>query len=263
MKKFKRTFHELRKYFKYSVAAAGAKLKAEVAGSYLNWIWWFLEPLCMMLTYSIVFGKIFNMATEHYSVLIFSGLTFNNFFAGSVRNSINLVKWNKPTISKIYLPKHMLVLTDMFVNGFKMMMSVIVMFIMMAVQGIPFTWRFLYLIPILIDLFLFTFSVCVFLEHFGVFVEDLRPVVNIVLKFLFYFTGIFYNVMDRFPKPYGAMVLRAYPVAKLLDMARSVTMYGKGINVGYLGILFVICSVVSYLGIQLIYKYENTYMKVI
>lgn len=263
MNKIKRTCSDIKKYFKYSLVAAKANLKAEVAGSYLNWIWWILEPFCMMLAYSIVFGRIFHMATEHYSVFIFTGLTLNNFFSSSVKNATSVVKRNKPTISKIYLPKYMLSLTELFINGFKMLMSFLVLFIMMIIEGVPFTWRFLLLIPILIDLFLFTFSVSLFLTHFGVFVEDLRPLTNIALRFLFFFTGIFYDVMDRFPKPYGAYVLRGYPVAKLLDMARSVMIYGKWINCTYLWLLAAICIVVSYLGIQLVYKYENTYMKVI
>ena len=47
-----RAFHDLKKYFRYSVVSAKSKLRAEVANSYLNWLWWILDPLCFMLIYS-------------------------------------------------------------------------------------------------------------------------------------------------------------------------------------------------------------------
>ena len=45
----KRFANDLKKYHGYALYAAKAELKAEVAGSYLNWVWWILEPVCLML----------------------------------------------------------------------------------------------------------------------------------------------------------------------------------------------------------------------
>ena len=49
---FKRFRDDMKKYWKYAVYSSKAQLKSEIANSYLNWLWWILDPLCFMLMYS-------------------------------------------------------------------------------------------------------------------------------------------------------------------------------------------------------------------
>ena len=37
-------FEDMKKYKSYMVYATKSELKSEVADSYLNWVWWILEP---------------------------------------------------------------------------------------------------------------------------------------------------------------------------------------------------------------------------
>ena len=64
----KRFASDIKKYWNYMVYEAKSQLKAEVANSYLNWIWWILEPLCLMLIYAFVFGFLFKHKEENYNV---------------------------------------------------------------------------------------------------------------------------------------------------------------------------------------------------
>ena len=50
----KKFFSDIKKYGQYMVYAAKTDLKAEVANSYLNRLWWLLEPFFSMLVYVIV-----------------------------------------------------------------------------------------------------------------------------------------------------------------------------------------------------------------
>ena len=52
----KRFWKDLKGHYKYALYAAKSELKSEVANSYLNWIWWVLEPFCFMLIYSFIFA---------------------------------------------------------------------------------------------------------------------------------------------------------------------------------------------------------------
>lgn len=256
-----KTIKDIKKYWKYSLTSARAQLESEVANSYLNWLWWVLEPLCMMLVYSIIFGTIFGMKEDNYSIFIFLGIALYDFFSRCVKNSIKIVKRNKQIVTKVYLPKFILIISDMLVNGFKMLMCLIVVFIMMIIYKIPITINILFIVPILIDLFLFTFAICTFLTHFGVFIEDLTNVINIVLKLLFYFTGVFYSIKTKFPQPYNELLLTFYPIANLIDAMRECCLYGNSVNVMYLIILSIISLLLALLGVHIIYKNENSYVK--
>ena len=103
----------------------------------------------------------------------------------------------------------------------------------------------------------------IFSTTLRVFVEDLSNTISIVLKLLFYFTGIFYSIPDRFPKEYADIVLNSYPAAKLITIARDACLEGKAGGTAYLLALFAVSAVLAAVGIHIIYKNENAYVKLI
>ena len=71
---------DLKRYFRYAVRLAKADLRTEVANSYLDWLWWLIEPFCMMLIYAFVYGVVFQTTEEYFTAFIFIGLTVWSFF---------------------------------------------------------------------------------------------------------------------------------------------------------------------------------------
>jgi len=260
MKKFT---NNIKKYFKYAVYSAKADLKSEVANSYLNWLWWLLDPICFMLIYTFIVKIVFKSSEPNFAVFVFIGLTAWDYFSKNIRSSVKIVSNNKAIVSKIYIPKYILVLQKSFVNAFKMMISWLLIFIMMIIFNVPFTLNLLYIIPILITLYIVTFGMCCILLHFGIFVEDLANVTEIVLKLLFYLSGIFYMISTRVPKPYNHFLLDFNPVAFLIDCFRKCILYANHPHLSYLVIWFIMGCLFSVIGISVIHKYENSYAKVI
>ena len=70
-----RFLKDTKKYYKYAIYSAKSKLQSEVASSYLNWLWWVLDPICFMLIYTLIFGVVFNAKEQYFTVFIFIGLT--------------------------------------------------------------------------------------------------------------------------------------------------------------------------------------------
>ena len=259
----KKFYKDMRKYFDYSIYSAKSKLKSEIANSYLNWIWWVLEPLCDMLVYSFIFGTLLVKKQEHYAVFIFSGIIVWNFFNKTILASVKLVRNRKSIISRIYVPKFILLLSEMFVNMFKLLISEIILFIMLFVIRIPISATILYSVPILGILFLFTFGCGMIIMHCGVFVDDLDYVMKILLKILFYLSGIFYSISDRFEGIAGQLMLGLNPVAELIVSMRNVVIYQSDPLFLNLIVSFLLSMILSVAGIRLVYKYENSYVKVI
>lgn len=256
----KRFVKDIKKYFRYSVVSAKSQLKSEVANSYLNWIWWILDPLCFMLIYTFIFGYVFGSKEQYFSVFIFIGLSMWDFFNKTLKGSVKIVKSNKAIVSKVYFPKYVLILTKMWVNGFKMMISFGIVVLMMIIYRIPVTWNVLYFVPILVILGLFTFGCSCFLLHFGVYVEDLSNVVSIVLRFLFYLTGIFYNIEKKIPE-WGGALNRYNPLAFLMTSMRQCLIYEQTPRRKLLLLWLVISLILAAAGIRKIYKEENSYVK--
>lgn len=260
---FKRFQKDIKKYFMYSLVSAHAKLRTEVANSYLNWLWWIIEPTCFMLIYTFIFGYVFHSSEPFFPVFIFIGLSMWEFFNRTVNQSVKLMKANKSVVSKVYIPKYILILERIWVNGFKMLISFGIVIFMMIGFKVSFSWYVLYFFPILITLVTFVFGCSTFLVHFGVFVEDLSNIINILLRLLFYLTGIFYHVSTRVPAPYGQLLTKYNPMAFLLESMRESVLYGHSPYLKLLLIWFGFSLLLSAGGIRLIYRNENSYVKVI
>lgn len=260
---FNKFKQDMKKYWKYAIYSTKAQLKSEVANSYLNWLWWVLEPLCFMMIYAFIFGEVFQQKEKYFPVFIFIGITLWDFFNKTMLQSVRIVKQNKPIVSKVYLPKYILLLVKMGVNGFKMFISILIIVGMLFVWKVPVNVNVIYSIPILITLILIVFGFGCFLLHFGVFVEDLSNVVNIVLRLVFYMTGIFWNIMTKLPEPYNVYVGKCNPIAFLLSSMRDCVLYGRVPHRKLLLLWFFVGLAISALGIRKIYKNENSYVKVI
>lgn len=259
----KRFFNDVKKYYDYSVRAAKSSLKTEVANSYLNWIWWVLDPLFNMLIYYLIFGVVFEAKEPNFTVFIFIGLTMWNFFNKNVVQSVNMVKRNKPIVTKVYIPKFILLITNMMMNGFRTMICWIIVLLMMLLSKVQITWLILWYIPIMMVLALVTFGCGTILLHFGVFVEDLSNVLRIVLQMLFYMTGVFYNIEQRLDAPYSTIILYGNPIALLAQDMRNVLLYQQPPHMLALLVWALIGFVLSLIGVRLIYRNENSYVKVI
>ena len=263
----KRFFSDLKKYSSYVIYAGQAELRAEIADSHLNWLWWIIEPFCFMLVYTFVFGYVFGAAEDYYPVFIFIGITMWDFFNRMLTDSVKIVKNNKPIVAKVYLPKYMLILIKAYVNLFKMTISFAIVLLMIVYYKVPITLNFLWVFPLVIAMVVVTFGICTFLLHFGVYVEDLSNVLRIFLRLMFYATGVFYNVETRVGKRFGAEVGRILtewnPMAVMMSSMRRVLLYQELPQYKWVAAWFIAGIVISILGIRLIYKNENSYIKVV
>lgn len=255
--------NDLKKYYHYTIYATKSQLRSEVANSYLDWVWWILEPFCNMLVYTIIFGYIFNATEPYFPIFIFIGISMWGFFSKTLNASVKLIKNNKSIVTKVYIPKQMLLLKVMFVNIFKMSLSFVIILLMIIFYHVPVNICVLYAVPTFIVLFVLSYGISCFLMHYGVYVEDLAYIVSILLNMMMYFTGVFYSIENRVPAPFGKLLNTVNPMACLVTIMRNALIYRKGSCGLFLFVWFLISLAVAAAGTHLIYKNENSYVKVI
>ncbi len=264
MKIYKQFFADIKRYKSYMICAAKAELKTEVADSYLNWIWWVLEPFCLMLVYTFIFGIIFAKSEAYYPLFIFIGLTLWNFFSANVKKSANMVRRYKAIVSRVYLPKVILLLVNMMTTGFKMCVSLAIVLVMMLVFRVPLSYHIIFVIPGMLILLLFTFGFMCVEMHCGVYLDDLTKINDIVLRLLFYLTGIIFNIDQRIGKNYPALATilgKWNPVAFLLSAVRNSLIYNQSPDWLWMFIWLVISLLLCMAGLQIVYRNENNYVK--
>lgn len=258
-----RFFTDIRNYWEYITFAAKAELKDEVAGSFLGWIWWILDPLFFMLVYTFVVQFVFQRGGQDFPIFVFIGLTAWNFMNNTVTSSVQIIFSFRAIISKVYLPKFVLILVRMYKNLIKMGISFILVFILMRFFNIAYSWQIVYIIPIILINIITTFAISLFVAHVGVFITDSANIVNVILRFLFYVSGVLYSITDRLPPLYQKLVLLTDPIAYVMQAYRDAIMYHRFPNFHYMIYWFVLGIVGCIVFLHIMYRYENTYVKVV
>lgn len=263
MQTIRQFIKDMKSYRNYILYSGKSGLKAEIANSHLSWMWWILDPLLFMMVYAFISLVVFKKSEPYFPAFVFIGLSIWTFFERTVKGSVRIVRSNKDIVSKVYLPKYVLIFVRMIMNGFKMLVSFSLVIVVMLIYRVPVTWNILYLFLILLMVFFVTFGISAFMLHFGVFVEDLYNVMNVVLKLIFYMSGIFYSITKNIKEPYLSILLKLNPMALAIDDTRSVMLYSSGPHLAVLLIWLAVGIALSFFGVYVIYKYENSYVKVI
>jgi len=259
----KKFISEIKNYGVYMVFAANTDLKAEVANSYLNRLWWLLEPFFNMLVYVIVFGRVMGNSIENYATYVFSALLMWTFFNKTINYSVKCVRNNRDIVTKVYVPKHVLLISNMILNFFKLLFSLIVLIPMLIIFKVHIGIGILWIIPAYLLMIILSFGAGMIFLHFGVYIDDLSYAVGILLQMLMFLSGIFYDVIISLPTPLNTMMLCVNPVAMFIDTMRNALLNNLVTNVPLIVIWLILSVLVSYIGIHIVYKNENGYVKVV
>lgn len=256
-------FNNLIKYRKYAIRSAKAELKSEITDSYLNWLWWIIEPLCFMLIYTFVFGYIFVSKEQYFAVFVFIGITVWDFFNRMMLGSVKLIVNNRDLVTKVYIPKYILLFSKSLTYLFKLFLSFGIVIVLMLFLNVPFYGQIFYFFLILPILYIISFGLGCILMHFGVYIQDLVNLTNIGLRFVYMLSGVFYNINSRLKGATKYLLLRANPIAFVMSEFRKTMIYGKNPSFEGLIVWLIIGIILCIIGVRMIHKNENSYAKVI
>ncbi len=254
---------ELVKYREYIFYAARADLNAEVANSYLNRLWWVLEPFFNMLVYVIVFGRVMGNSIKNYATYVFSALIMWNYFNHIINYSVKCIRFNRDIVTKIYMPKYVLLLTNMVLNFIKMLFSLIVLVVMILIFKVHIGTNIIWMLSAYLLMLVLCFGFGMIFMHYGVFVDDLSYAIGILITMLMFLSGIFYDVMTTLPSPLNVILFALNPVAMFVDTMRQALLYNTIANVPLIGSWMLLGIMIMYIGLHIVYKNENSYVKVI
>ena len=183
--------------------------------------------------------------------------------------SVKIVNTFRGIVSKIYIPKYMLILEKLYVNAFKMLISFGIVAAFAVAYRIHPTVNLIGCIPVILLVLLLTFACSVLVAHFGVYINDLYNVVQVILRFMFYLSGVFYDVSDRLSQTtflgfnVGRMMITVNPVAYVIDELRKIIIYGQPLRAELYIYWLLISFILLFVGLKLMYRFENSYIKVV
>jgi len=236
-------------------------LKNRVAGSYLGFLWLFIDPLMFMLIYSFVVQFIFNNSMPNFNLFVFVGLTTWKLISGTILNGPTSIVRNKSIFEQVYFHKFIYPTIYLVVNLYEFLISNSLILVLMLIAKVPFTWHIVEFIPITIVAFCFTYGITLIVAHLGVYFFDLRNILDFTLRFIFYASPIMWAYeMIQYD---WINFLQLNPVSIIIQAYRDIFFYGISPNYIALGGLLFVSILIIKLGYHLISKHEDEYGRVL
>ena len=156
--------------------------------------WSVLAPLMQLLVMALVFTQFFGRNTPHYVIYIFCGNLLFSFFSDATKGGMATIMGNAGIFSKINVPKYQFLFSRNVQAVINFAIILVVFFIFVALDGLPFTWKFILLIYPIVGLLFFNLGVGMILSAFFVFFRDTQYLYDIFIQLLLYMSAIFYTV---------------------------------------------------------------------
>ncbi|MDE7297374.1 MAG: ABC transporter permease [Lachnospiraceae bacterium] len=254
-----KTFIENFKKYRFLLAELTKKdVKLKYRSSALGFVWTLLEPLLTMLVLTIVFGTIMNNKTPHFSVYILTGRLLYSFFSGGTKLALKSIRRNAGMIRKVYVPKYMYPLAATMSSFITFLLSLVVLVVVAAVQGVPPTRYLLGVFPPLITLFVMVAAIGFLLATLDVFFRDLEYLWNVATMLIMYMSAIFYQPERLLDSPYGFLI-RYNPLYAVIANFRN-AVFGRPPELFYMFYPIAVSLVILVVGLTFFYKKQDRFV---
>lgn len=158
-------------------------------------LWVLLQPLSMVLLFSVFFRKLAPLDTMGIPYVMFAliGTVLWLFFANSLSWAANSLTSSSNLISKVYFPRLVLPLSSVLAMGVDLLLCIALLLCVMPFFGLYPTMRVL-LWPVLVLLLMtVTMAMGVWLAALNVMYRDMRFVVPFLIQLWFFATPVAYS----------------------------------------------------------------------
>ncbi len=215
-------------------------LKVRYKNSVLGIVWSLLNPLGMMVVFTVVFTVLAgNPSVPAYPAFILCALLPWNFFAASITGGTSSIVGNGHLIKKIYFPREVLPLSMVLANLVHFIIALPVYFILARALNVPISggivspWIVLLPAVILVQL-AFTLGVSFILATINVFYRDTQLVLEVIILAWFFLTPIFWDVktlpatreLFGVTIPVARLVYILNPMASIIASYRDILYWG-------------------------------------
>jgi lipopolysaccharide transport system permease protein len=206
------------------------KILEQYRGAVLGPLWALITPLAMLTVFTFVFGVVFQSRWHEgttniveFAIILFCGMTTYAIFANCLSAAPNMVSGQRNLVKKIVFPLHMLPLVLLGDALFDAAISYALLIVFETAFGGGLHPTMLLLPVLIVPLCLFVLGLVWFVGALGVYVSDIRQLVQPVVTALMFLSAVFYplSAMPGWIRP----ILEMTPLAGTIEMVRNAMVF--------------------------------------
>lgn len=201
-------------------------VKLKYRRSYLGYFWSILNPLMLMMVLVIVFSNLFRFDIPNLPLYLISGQLLFGFMTEATNMSVTSITGNASLIKKTYVPKYIFTLSKVGSSLVNLIFSVGALLLVMIFTNTTFSWNLLFFPIIILQVFLFSLGLGLWLSAITVFFRDIQYLWGVFVSMWMYLTPLFYPV-SIIPEEYRSLYQNANPMYGYIEQFRNIVLDAK------------------------------------
>lgn len=226
---------ELFRYRELLAAWAIRDIRVRYKQTMLGAAWAILQPLSLMVVFSVVFTLFVRVPTEGipYPIFSYTALLPWTFFANAISFGVPTLVGNMNLVTKIYFPREILPLAAVAASFVDFCIAAIVFIGMMIYYQIPLGWPLLLTPIVMLVQILLTVAVVLYAAAVNVFYRDVRFIIPLVVQLWMYASPIIYP-LNLVPERFRVLYM-LNPMAGIIEAYRALVLRSTLPDGGALG----------------------------
>jgi homopolymeric O-antigen transport system permease protein len=254
---------ELAQYADLFLTVTEHRVRVRYKQSVLGLAWAILQPVSMMLIFTLVFGRIARVQSDGipYALFALTGLVLWSFVSTSLNNATHALVAHAQLITKVYFPREILPLSYVAAAVFDLMVGMAVLLGMMVWYQRPLGAYLLLAVPVVGLAALLITALALIVSALQVRYRDIGLAVPLMLYLWMFSTPIAYP-LSSIPAGYH-MLFELNPLTGLIEAFRHVVLAHGAPPMALLGVPLAYVAVLLPGGYALFKRTEVTIADVI
>jgi len=187
-------FRELWEYRELLYFLTWRDIKIRYKQTVLGAAWAIIQPVFMMIVFSLFFGKLAKVPSDGipYPVFAFCALLPWQLFAHAVSESSNSVVGNQHLITKVYFPRLVIPIASVLTGFIDFLVSLVVLIGLILWFGLVPGWRIIALPGFILLAICTALAVGLWLSALSVQYRDVRYLIGFLVQFWLFATPVAY-----------------------------------------------------------------------
>jgi len=214
-------FKELFEYRDLFFFLVWRDIKVLYAQTILGFLWAILQPLIQIVIFTIIFGKVANVATDGIPYVLFSTVAIIpwTYMSQAMTNSSESLIKGSHMLGKVYLPRLTFPLTPVLARLVDFLISIILLVFAMIYYGVYPTWNLLLFPVFCLMMILIPAAVGLWLSSMAIRFRDVKFAMSFAIRMLMYTAPIVYSA-SSIPEGYR-MIYSLNPLVGVIEGFRA------------------------------------------
>ena len=209
----------------FAVTLAGHRLVGSLLENRLGVLWIVLKPLMTVLIYGAIFGAVLSSAArpDDWIPFLITGVFVFEYWTGCFGSGSKAITSNAKLVQSLGFPRILLPVAVVIEQAMRMIPIVLLLGVLLLVFGIPISWSWLLVVPILVVMTIFNFGVALIVARLSVWARDIQQLIPTINRILFYVSGILFQADAVFAEqPVPLTIIHLIPTYDFIALVRDV-----------------------------------------